>query len=97
MGLLGGVSAVALLGGAPVLVSEPANPAPPARSYAELLAPIPNAVERLQSENQLTDNPQPASVPLAQHHHHHRHHRHFRYYGFPPYPTIATTTGSQHW
>ena len=91
VGLLGGASVLALMGGAE---SSPAAAAPadsmqPARSYAELLEPIPNAVEQLQADNQRT-----AGVEFAQyyapfyhhHHHHHHHHRHY-YYGFMPHPS----------
>ena len=86
-GLLGGVSALALIGGAQAASAEPAAASQPARSYAELLDPIPNAAERLQADDQRA-----ASVELAQYyhgapyHHHHHHHHHRYYYGFVPHP-----------
>jgi hypothetical protein len=90
VGLLGGASALAFIAGAQGAVAEPADAMQPARSYAELLNPIPNAVERLQADNQ-----REASVELAQyfyygapyhHHHHHHHHHHRYYYGYLPNP-----------
>jgi len=89
MALLGGASALALMG-AGTASAHVSETAPPARSYAELLDPIPNAAERLRAEDQ-----RPASVELAQlyietpayHHHHHHHHHHYRYYyNYLPYP-----------
>ncbi len=87
-GLLGGASALALIGSAGPGSAEPVGALQPARTYAELLDPIPNAAERLRAQEQ-----QGASVELAQyyggynrHHHHHHHHRHWRnYYGYAPY------------
>jgi hypothetical protein len=87
VGLLGGVSALALIGGAQAASAEPAAAPQPARSYAELLDPIPNAAERLNVDDA-------ASVELAQyyyyggpyHHHHHHHHHHRWYYGYVPHP-----------
>ncbi len=72
--------AVAALASAPMAASaaplnEPA--VPPAASYADLLAPIPNAVQRLQ----LADAQEAAASPeliQAQFHHHHHHHHHGR-------------------
>ena len=64
--------------------SEPAEPA--AASYADLLQPIPNAVERLKIADMQEDNA--ASAPKlieAQYngynnHHHHHHHHNRRWY-----------------
>ena len=70
IGLLGGASALALMGGAQ------AAPAPvgPASSFAELLDPIPNAVELLNADNQRAASDPSADehpVQLAQYYHHH--------------------------
>ena len=77
--ILGSVSAVALAGGAQA--STAANPSAefpqPARSFAELLDPIPNAAAVLEASNAQTAASQEASMQLAQvyigsppHHHH---------------------------
>jgi len=71
--------AAAALAAGPALAGATAShePAVPvAASYAELLTPIPNAVERLR---QADAEPAPARVIEAQynerrHHHHHHHH-----------------------
>ncbi len=87
VGLLGGASALALMGGAGTSSAEPATALQPAKTYAELLDPIPDASARLRAEND-----RPASVELVQydygyghHHHHHHHHRYRRYYGYAPW------------
>jgi G3E family GTPase len=58
----------------------------PAASYADLLEPIPNAVERLKIAD-AQEAPQarlieaqyaPAEPPVVAHHHHHHHHHHWR-------------------
>jgi hypothetical protein len=73
IGILGGASALALIGGAGAASAEPAEALQPARTYVELLDPIPDAAERLRAENQRA-----ASVELAQYygssHYHHHHH-----------------------
>jgi hypothetical protein len=88
IGLLGGVSALALLGGAGPSVASPVDePATlqPARSFAELLDPIPNASMVLQAEDDraAADAPadeKPLVVAQYHHHHHHHHHHHYRHY-----------------
>jgi hypothetical protein len=81
---------VSLVGAAAALAAGPALAAPsfegpavpPAASYADLLTPIPNAVERLQ----LADAQDAAQAPDAQliqaqyRHHHHHHHHNRRWY-----------------
>ena len=55
MGLLGGASALALLGGSPASAAssvDDVNVLQPARSFAELLEPIPNAEKVLRAENE---------------------------------------------
>jgi hypothetical protein len=86
VGLLG---AVATLGAFNAAQATPApSPAPVdflrANSFADLLEPIPNAVELLRT----VDESQPSSsadhnVQLAQYHHHHHHH-HSQYRRYAP-------------
>ncbi len=77
-----------LLGAAVALTAAPALAAPAdhapavpvASSYAELLTPIPNAVERLrmaEAEAQ-AQPPQLIEAQYMAHHHHHHHHHHSR-------------------
>src|SRR5580700_9342036 len=79
LGLLAAASALALPTIAP---AAQAAPVAPARTYAQLLEPIPNAVDRLKaSDNELTV--QHYLIP-AQHRHRYRrwwHGRWFYYYG----------------
>lgn len=57
-----------------------------AKSYAELLDPIPNALALLRDADaaRAAQNEKASGVELVQywrhHHHHHHHHRYFRYY-----------------
>jgi hypothetical protein len=86
-GLLG-----ALAGIATMVAVTPASATPalaPATSYAELLGPIPNAVEVLRADDaQRTEQPASevggARVYDAEYyrrrHHHHHHHHHHNYY-----------------
>jgi hypothetical protein len=56
-----------------------ASPPPVASSYAELLQPIPNAVERLKASNaEAAAQPRLIEAQYAHHHHHHHHHHHNR-------------------
>ena len=80
------MGAAAALATAPALSASPAaaeTPATPvAASYAELLEPIPNAVERLKLAD-AEAAAAPARLIEAQyapqpHHHHHHHHHHNR-------------------
>lgn len=87
IGLLSGASALALLGGvsdAASLPQEGANSVPAARSFSELLDPIPNAVNILKAESEQVPDEGTAEAPmvLAQfyHHHHHHHHHYYRRY-----------------
>jgi hypothetical protein len=84
MGLLGGASALALISGqasaaAPV---DQANGLTPARSFAELLDPIPNAANVLRAEDERRADAAPNEKPLvvAQYHHHHYYHHHHHYH-----------------
>lgn len=58
---------------------------PVANSYAELLEPIPNAIEKLRASD-LAAQQQPSRLIKAQweHHHHHHHHHHHNHYYAPP-------------
>ena len=75
------LSTAAALAAGPALaapIGPEATPVPTAASYAELLQPIPNAVERLRAADAQADLT-PARLIDAQyiarnHHHHHHHH-----------------------
>jgi hypothetical protein len=87
--LLTGASALALVGGVESSAAaslDQANGLQPARSFAELLEPIPNAAEVLRAEHE-RDAAKAASqapVELAQyyynHHHYYHHHHHHHYW-----------------
>ena len=82
IGLVGAASALAL--GAPVSSAAAPGPPPAARTYAELLDPIPDAVSRLKTQwgdGDLVADERPV-VELAQYHHHHHHHHwwHWRHH-----------------
>ena len=89
VGVIGAVTGLASLDGAAQAATAPTPDAlPAARSYAELLDPIPNAVAMLQAADAaaVRDAQQPAGddVQVAQvyigvghHHHHHHHHRYW--------------------
>ena len=78
--LLGGASALALVGGSQASAApgvDETNMLQPARSFAELLDPIPNAENVLRAENErgaavAEENP----LVVAQYYHHHHHHHH---------------------
>jgi regulator of sirC expression with transglutaminase-like and TPR domain len=88
-------AAIAGLTGAGASAQATERPVPPAASYADLLEPIPNAVERLQQAN-LQEAQAPrlieAQYGYGYHHHHHhyrhwrrpyhRHHHHHHHYGY---------------
>jgi hypothetical protein len=81
VGLLGAAAAVATVGGAQA--AQTSNDPLTARSYADLLTPIPNATEALIADNARLEAQPAKSVQLAQyyyHHHHHHHHGYYRYY-----------------
>jgi hypothetical protein len=89
MSLLGGASALALLGGcqasaAPSLGGS--SMLQPAGSFAELLDPIPNAESILRAENERAndeDSAQEKPMVMAQyHHHHHYHHHHYHHHHY---------------
>jgi hypothetical protein len=82
--LLGGASALALVGGSQASAApavDEANLLQPAQSFAQLLDPIPNAEKVLRAENERSDagTAEEKPIVLAQYHHHHHHH-HYRHH-----------------
>lgn len=81
VGLLGAISSVAAMTAVQAAPSPDANEISTARSYAELLQPIPNAVALLEAaraadaERAKTETGQDQSAQMVWHHHHHHHHR----------------------
>jgi hypothetical protein len=83
MGLVGAITSLAAAGAMGAQAAP--QPVERAHSYAELLEPIPNAVERLALVNSASQ-PDGARLIEAQyypdgpmaHHHHHHHRRHWR-------------------
>ncbi|HJU18515.1 MAG TPA: hypothetical protein VJ770_18850 [Stellaceae bacterium] len=90
-GLLGAVAGLAMAGSAQAALSPAANPSETlqASSYADLLAPIPNAVALMKADDAARAQ-QPNAAPsedvqVAQRYpfyHHHHHHHHHSYYGY---------------
>jgi hypothetical protein len=81
-GLLGAAAAVATVGCAQASTAPAQAPQDPltARTYADLLTPIPNATEALIADNARLEAKPSEGVQLAQYHHHHHHHGYHRYY-----------------
>jgi hypothetical protein len=93
-GLLSAVAGLAAVGSAHAATSSPveANGALQASSYADLLAPVPNAMEAMKADN--AARTQQGDVELAQyyygpppppgayyyHHHHHHHHHNYHHH-----------------
>jgi len=85
--LLSGASALVMVGGAqasPVVDAVgAANGLQPARSFAELLDPIPNASGLLRADERTgADAGKPIQMAQYYHHHHH-HHRHHHHHHYP--------------
>jgi hypothetical protein len=83
--LLSGASALALLGSSPASAAPPVDEASvlqPARSFAELLDPIPNAEKVLRAENERSaaDAADENPIVMAEYYHHHHHYHHHHYY-----------------
>ena len=86
--LLSGASALALLGGSQACAApavDEANVLQPARSFAELLDPIPNAEKVLRAENERAADAavaeeKPMVVAEYYHHHHHYHHHYYHHH-----------------
>jgi hypothetical protein len=81
IGLISGASALALLGGAQASSAPPVdevNMLQPARSFAELLDPIPNAEKVLRAEDEKTaaDTTEEKPIVVAEYYHHHHHYHH---------------------
>jgi len=86
IGLVGGAT-LALVGGAASASASPASgqdrPLKPARSFAELLEPVPNASATLKAMDVVRPANAEPRMQLAQyyyHHHHHHHHHHYYYH-----------------
>jgi hypothetical protein len=75
--MLAGVAAAAISVGW-VEASAAAEPIPQAMSYADLLEPVPNAMERLAAADATDQVGEPHLIP-AQYYHHHHHHHHQSY------------------
>lgn len=74
--LLGGTAALfALYGTGQAIAQSNPQQIPNAQSYADLLDPIPNAVELLKADN-FARVQQAIAVQQVQFHHHHHHHHH---------------------
>ena len=80
--MLAGAAATVIAASAFIASPAAAEPIPPAASYADLLQPVPNAMERLQADDARQGEArmiqaQYGNGPYA-HHHHHHHHHHYR-------------------
>ena len=79
-----GAAAAALTAASPMLgTPAAAQPIPAAVSYADLLEPVPHAVERLNAADRaarLIPVQYQQDGPQAHHHHHHHHHHSRRWY-----------------
>ena len=92
-GLLLCSTAVLLTFGVASQAATPASidtaPALAANSYADLLAPIPNATALLEADNlaraQQVQKAPEATFQLAYHHHHHHHYRHHHHHTYFPW------------
>src|SRR5579864_9029404 len=86
--LLSGASALALLGSAQASAAPSVGESDmlqPARSFAELLEPIPNAEKVLRAEDERSSNVaagEEAPMEMAQYHHHHHHHHHYHHHHY---------------
>ncbi|MBR0774882.1 hypothetical protein JQ543_16150 [Bradyrhizobium diazoefficiens] len=80
-GLLGAVAALGTVAGANGTPAPAPSDVLTARSYADLLEPIPNALQTLQAlDKEAAAKPTEANVQVAQFYHHHHHHHHHGYY-----------------
>jgi len=93
--LLGGAAALSLTGQSQAAPAAPqAAQAESPQSYAELLAPIPDAVAALKADDErLAQQGGEATVQLARYYHHHHHHWYRGYYGGPYYGGYAYGPG----
>ena len=75
--------AVAWAGPFPAFAQPTAPALPPALSYADLLEPIPNALDLQRADDAHLAQGQAARVvPVRDHHHHHHHHHHHSNFSF---------------
>ncbi|PSO22711.1 hypothetical protein [Bradyrhizobium sp. MOS002] len=79
-GLLGAVAALGSFGAADAAPSPAPADVLHANSYADLLAPIPNAGALLQAVDESAFVRAGDNVQLAQFYHHHHHHHHHSFY-----------------
>jgi hypothetical protein len=78
-----GSTAVAVAWTVPYEIAAAAPVLPPAQSYADLLEPIPNALQRQRANDAwLAQQPAAQIVPVRDHHHHHHHHHHHNGFSF---------------
>ena len=112
--LLGAAAAVATVGGAQGATQPNSNASRTleASSYADLLTPIPNAVQQLQADNAMRKQaPAEQGDVLAQNHHHHHntviirhrrvnhhhhHHHHRAFIGIPGVGGVTVGSGDNH-
>lgn len=81
-------AAAVLAAGAAATTPAAGDPIPAAASYADLLQPVPDAVNRLSADDsarqsapaRLFDAQYNPGGPMAHHHHHHHHHHNRRWY-----------------
>lgn len=74
-GLLGAAAAVAAVSAAHATALVPSE-LTPAKTYRDLLAPVPNAVAALKTDDARLAEAPANDLKLAQAHHHHHHHHH---------------------
>ena len=81
-GLLGAAAALSTLGAAQATAAPAVDQMAGARSYAELLEPVPNAAEQLKADEAAQGEVQLAQLYIYRdrYRHHHHHHHHYRYY-----------------
>ena len=83
-GLLGAVGALASLNTAQAATTSDPTDVLKAQSFADLLEPIPNAMEKLRAVDETGSPPKLRMAQLFiehRHHHHHHHHGYYRGYG----------------
>jgi hypothetical protein len=89
--MLASAAGIALVGSAALAPMAMADPIPAARSYADLLEPVPDAMARLHADDEMQSEARmiPAGLNIGigvnmHHHHHHHHHsaRWFRSHGY---------------
>jgi hypothetical protein len=88
MGVLGAASTLALLAGGAAAATPTEASGPelrPAQSFAELLDPIPNAIETLKAEDQKGPPATESSTEKVAQYYYHHHHHHHQYYYHPPH------------